>query len=54
MKKLYTHFKNKNFTMPTINVRESIRQLKTFKKKFKLHFPILLDSDGKVGWKYHH
>ncbi len=52
MEKLYTHFKDNDFTMLAINIRERIRQVKAFKKKFKLNFPILLDSDGKVATAY--
>jgi len=49
MEKLHQKFKNKDFAMVTINLQESVSQVKQFFKDFKLTFTALLDSDGTVG-----
>jgi len=49
MEKLHQKFKNKDFTMVTINLQESASQVKAFFKEFKLTFTALLDSTGEVG-----
>ena len=49
MEKLHQRFKDKDFSMVTINLQESADQVKQFFKKFKLTFTALLDSDGEVG-----
>ncbi len=49
MQKLHQKFKNKDFAVVTINLRESVSQVKQFFKDFKLTFTALLDSDGEVG-----
>lgn len=49
MEKLHQKFKNKNFAMVTINLQESVSQVKQFFKDYKLTFTALLDSDGEVG-----
>ncbi len=49
MEKLHQKFKNKDFAMVTINLQESVSQVKQFFKDFKLTFTALLDSDGAVG-----
>ncbi len=52
MEKLYNEFKDKDFTILAIDLRESERRVKAFKEEFGLTFPILLDSDGQVGLEY--
>jgi thiol-disulfide isomerase/thioredoxin len=52
MEKLYGHFKNRDFSMLAINIREKTSEVKAFKKKFKLTFPILLDFYGQVALAY--
>ena len=49
MEKLHQKFKNTDFAMVTINLQESVSQVKQFFKDFKLTFTALLDSDGEVG-----
>jgi thiol-disulfide isomerase/thioredoxin len=49
MEKLHQRFKDKEFAMVTINLRESAEQVKQFFKNFKLTFAALLDSNGEVG-----
>jgi len=49
MEKLHQKLKNKDFAMVTINLQESVSQVKQFFKDFKLTFTALLDSDGAVG-----
>lgn len=52
MEKLHQKFKNKDFAMVTINLQESVSQVKQFFKKFRLTFTALLDSDGEVGARF--
>lgn len=49
MEKLHQKFKNKDFAMVTVNLRESASKVKAFFKKFKLTFTALLDSTGLVA-----
>jgi peroxiredoxin len=52
MEKLYTEFKKRGFTMLAVDLREGAKKVRAFKERFKLNFPILLDSDGEVALKY--
>jgi len=52
MEKLYTEFRERDFTILAVDLQEWIKGVRAFKEKFKLNFPILLDSDGRVGSKY--
>lgn len=52
MERLYRKFKDKDFIMLAIDLREDGRKVKAFKEEIGLSFPILLDSDGAVGWDY--
>ncbi len=52
MEKLYTRFKNDDFTILAIDLQEDADSVKAFKEQYKLNFPILLDSDGSVGEFY--
>jgi cytochrome c biogenesis protein CcmG/thiol:disulfide interchange protein DsbE len=52
MEKLYTEFKDKDFTILAVDVQEKAEKVRAFKARFKLNFPILLDSDGRVGLRY--
>jgi peroxiredoxin len=52
MEKLYAKFKNEGFTILAIDMKEDADNVKAFKEKYKLSFPILLDSDGIVGQFY--
>ena len=52
LEKLYTEFRGRDFTIFAVDLQEWIKGVRAFKEKFKLNFPILLDSDGRVGSKY--
>ena len=52
MEKLYREFKNKNFIILAVDMQEDPETVKKFKAKFKLSFPILLDTDGIVASYY--
>ena len=52
MEKLYREFKNKDFIILAVDMQEELEQVIKFKKKFKLSFPILLDTDGVVASFY--
>jgi peroxiredoxin len=52
MEKLFNKFKDRDFTMLAVDLREGTKKVKAFKEKFNLSFPILLDSDGRVGLMY--
>jgi peroxiredoxin len=49
MKKLFLQFKEDDFVMVTVNLRESSKKVRAFFKKYKLTFNALLDFDGSVG-----
>jgi peroxiredoxin len=49
MEKLYVRFKEDDFIMVTINLKESSDKVSAFYEKHKLTFNALLDSDGNVG-----
>jgi peroxiredoxin len=52
MEKLYTKFRDRDFAMLAVDLQEGAKKVRAFKEKFKLNFPILLDSDGSVGVEY--
>jgi len=52
MQKLHQKFKDQDFAMVTINLRESASQVIAFFKKYKLTFTALLDSTGEVGTRF--
>ena len=52
MEKLYAQFKNEDFAILAIDMREDAGKVRAFKEQFKLSFPMLLDSDGSVGAAY--
>ena len=52
MEKLYREFKNENFIILAVDMQEDPETVKKFKAKFKLSFPILLDTDGIVASYY--
>lgn len=49
MEKLFQRFKEDDFAMIAINLRETSKTVNTFFNKNKLTFSALLDSDGSVG-----
>ena len=52
MEKLYTQFKDRDFIILAVDLQEGTNKVRALKEKFELHFPILLDSDGRVGFMY--
>ncbi|MBT8364726.1 MAG: TlpA family protein disulfide reductase [Deltaproteobacteria bacterium] len=52
MEKLYKEFKNKDFIILAVDMQEDSETVIKFKEKFKLSFPILLDTDGVVASYY--
>ena len=52
MEKLYKRFKEDDFVMVSINLRESSQKVSAFFKKHKLTFIALLDSNGSVGTSF--
>lgn len=52
MEKLHTEFKERDFAMLAVDLREGAKKVRAFKERFKLNFPILLDFDGRVGLSY--
>jgi thiol-disulfide isomerase/thioredoxin len=52
MEKLYFVFKDRDFAMLAVDLRENGKKVKAFKDRFKLSFPILLDLDGTTGLTY--
>ena len=52
MEKLYREFKNKDFVILAVDMQEDSETVRKFKAKFKLSFPILLDTDGIVSSYY--
>jgi peroxiredoxin len=50
--KLYNEFKNSGFVVLAIDRREKKKIVQKYLEKKKLPFPVLLDTDGKVGNHY--
>jgi len=49
MEKLHQEFKEKDFVILAVDMQEDSEQVKKFKARFKLSFPILLDTEGVVA-----
>ncbi len=52
MEKLHKRFKDKDFAMVAVNLREPATRVKKFLDKHKLTFTALLDSKGKIGSRF--
>jgi peroxiredoxin len=52
MQKLYDEFKDEDFVMLAIDLREKVKKVRSFKERLRLNFPILIDSDGVVSLTY--
>lgn len=50
--KLYNEFKKGEFIVLAINVQEKRAIVKKYMKDNKLPFPVFLDADGKVSYRY--
>jgi peroxiredoxin len=52
MEKLHAQFKDKDFAMVAVNLREPATRVKDFFDEHKLTFTALLDSKGKIGSRF--
>lgn len=52
MERLYQDFKNKNFIVLAVNVKDNQQDALAFVKELKLTYPVVLDPDGDVGLLY--
>ena len=52
MEKLYQEYKDKNFVILAVAVKDSKPDTLNFVKEFKLTYPVALDPDAKVGQEY--
>ena len=50
--KLYQEFKNNDFVVLAVDVKEKREVVKRYAENKKLPFPVLLDIDGKVSFDY--
>lgn len=50
--KLFREFKEKGLAVLAISFNESEELVKEFQQEFKLSFPVLFDTQGKVSEKY--
>ena len=49
MQTLYEKYKNEDFVILAVNLREDKKTVEKFLKKNGYTFPVVLDSDGSVG-----
>jgi peroxiredoxin len=52
MEKLYREFKDKNFVVLAVNVKDRKPDAVSFVKELKLSYPIVIDPDAQVGLLY--
>ena len=52
MEKLYQEFKEKNFVVLAVNVKDRKQEAVNFVKELKLSYPIVMDPDAQVGLLY--
>jgi thiol-disulfide isomerase/thioredoxin len=52
MERLYQEFKNKNFVVLAVNVKDNRKDAMAFVKELKVTYPIVLDPNGDVGLLY--
>jgi peroxiredoxin len=52
MEKLYQEFKDKNFVILAVNVKDRKPDAVNFAKELKLSYPIVIDADAQVGLLY--
>jgi len=52
MQKLYQEFKNKNFVVLAVNVKDRKQDAVNFVKEMKINYPIAMDPEGQVGLLY--
>jgi len=49
---MYNKLKNKNFVVLAVDVQEDAKKVKSFMKENNLSFPVYLDKNGKISYKY--
>jgi peroxiredoxin len=52
MEKLYQEYKNRNFVVLAVNVKDRKQDAVNFMKELKLSYPMVIDLDAKVGLLY--
>jgi thiol-disulfide isomerase/thioredoxin len=52
MERLYKRFKDKGLVILAVNLREEAKTVRKFVAANKLSFPVLLDTDGRIGAIY--
>ena len=52
MEKLYQEYRDQNFVILAVAVKDSKQDTRRFVKELKLTYPIALDPDAKVGQAY--
>ena len=52
MEKLYREFKESNFVILAVNVKDRKKDAVDFVKEFKLTYPVVIDPEGQVGLLY--
>jgi thiol-disulfide isomerase/thioredoxin len=52
MERLYRSYRDKGLLLLALNVRETAREVRPFVQELALSFPVLLDADGLVAYKY--
>lgn len=52
MERLYQEFKNRDFVILAVNVKDKRQDALAFIKELKLTYPVVLDPDGQVGLLY--
>ena len=50
--RLYQEFKNRDFVILAVNVKDNRKDALAFIKELKLTYPVVLDPDGEVGLLY--
>jgi peroxiredoxin len=52
MEKLYQEFREKNFVVLAVNVKDRKADAVNFVKELKLSYPVVIDPDAQVGLLY--
>jgi peroxiredoxin len=52
MERLYQEFKNRDFVILAVNIKDKRKDALAFVKEFKLTYPVVFDPEGQVGLPY--
>jgi peroxiredoxin len=52
MERLYRKFKDKDFTILAVDIMERPKTVERFVRRYKISFPILLDTSGEISRQY--